>query len=334
MRKLLVAATLVTCGFLSPPSSAQTLPPNGWFDHVDACFGYNQVFRSSGLNSISTPAVAQRTSLTFSTLESSGKPSTRNLRVALWRQECANNPRFPILMMRFEEIRSPTTPQDRSGTPLRSVDIELIQDGKVTNAESFGSCSLDICRKDEDYIFEFDPSFSERGTIIVAQARDPNVLLRNAFQFRFRGTTQVVNFGGTIAGGEDMPMAGTLNGTYFDPARSGEGIMVDFFAMGTNQKGIFVSWYTYDDSGRGLWLVGNASLSPGATSVDVPMIVTEGGQFGPLFQASRVRRSAWGSINLRFPSCGSAVMRYTRAADGQSGQYRMSRLGQASDVRC
>lgn len=172
------------------------------------------------------------------------------------------------------------------------------------------------------------------ATLVVAQARDPNVLLRNPFQFRLRGTTQTATLGGGGGGTGDIPLAGRLNGTFFDPARSGEGIMIDFFDIGSSAKGVFVSWYTYDDAGNPMWLVGNTELAPNGTQVDIPLIVTTGGRFGPLFRADNIRRTPWGSMNIRFPTCNSAVLRYTRTQDGQTGTYNLSRLGPASGVSC
>lgn len=169
---------------------------------------------------------------------------------------------------------------------------------------------------------------------MVPLARDPNVLLRNSFQFRLRGTTQTVTLGGDGGGNGDIALGGRLNGTYFDPARSGEGIMVDFFDIGSSRKGVFLSWFTFDDAGNLLWLVGNTEVAPNGTQVDIPVIVTTGGRFGPLFRAENIRRTGWGTVNLRFPTCSSAVLRYTRTSDGQTGQYAMSRVGLASGVSC
>ena len=219
-------------------------------------------------------------------------------------------------------------------TNINNRDVELIQNGVVTHSELVGICGgmERFCFGLAQGVWEFE-RLSSAGTMVIAQPRDPNVLLRNPFQFRLRGTTQTVTLGGSGGGSTDRPLAGGLNGTYFDPARSGEGIMVDFFDAGA-ERGVFVSWYTYDDAGNALWLTGNNVFPAGAAQVDVPLIVTTGGRFGPLFNAGNIRRAGWGTVTLRFPTCSSAVMNYRRLQDGQTGQYTMVRLGPASGVSC
>ena len=170
--------------------------------------------------------------------------------------------------------------------------------------------------------------------MVVAQPRDPSLLFRNGFQFRLRDSSATVTIPATGSGGSgDLPLAGRLNGTYFDSARSGEGVLVDFFDAGSD-KGVFLSWYTYDDTGNQMWLVGNATLAPGATTVDVPMIVTRGARFGPSFRPGDVQRIGWGTVTLRFPNCTTAVMNYRRVQDGQTGGFTLGRLGLASGVSC
>ena len=328
MNKLISAAALVVAGFLSTSVQSQTAPPNGWSSHVAGCFASDPSFSEPqrGFERLPTPSTAQRIETTFAS-----SIGARRVRMAVWRQDCANNPAFPVLMVRFEQVRDPQG-GFRLPVLLQSREVELIQGGTVTHAEAIGTCAAATCFSSA-HPYDEESAFAFRATMVVAQARDPSVLLRNGFQFRLSGTTQAVTIGGTNGGGGDLPMAGRLNGTYFDPARSGEGILVDFFDAGAN-KGVFVSWYTFDDAGNALWLVGNATLAPNGTQVDVPLIVTTGGRFGPLFNPTNIRRTGWGTVNLRFPNCSTAVMRYTRTSDGQTGQYTMSRLGPASGVSC
>lgn len=334
MHRLISSAALVVAGLLSTAALAQTSPPNGWDAHRNGCFAADATFSdpNRGFERLPTPSNADRA--TVSIPQAIGEPIV--IRFAAWRQDCPNNPAFPFLMVRFESITrvlgSPGTTPTPFGLTVANRDIELIQGGTTTFAEAVAICASAACETAQ-FPFQGDDQRPALSTVLVTNARDPNVLFRNGFQFRLRGTTQAVSIGGTTGGGGDLPMAGLLNGTYFDPARSGEGILVDFFDAGAN-KGVFVSWYTFDDAGNPLWLVGNATLAPNGTQVDVPLIVTRGGRFGPLFNAANVTRTGWGTVNLRFPNCSTAVMRYTRTSDGQTGQYTMSRLGPASGVNC
>ena len=329
MHKMISAAALVVAGLLSPAVNAQTAPPNGWDAHIAACFASDPTFSNPtrGFERLPTPAGAQRLETTYAS-----STGGRRLRMAIWRQDCANNPAFPILMVRFEQIRE-TQLGLLASVILQNRDVELIQGGTTTHAEVIGYCAASVCLGSANSFYD-ESELAAGATMIVAQARDPNVLLRNGFQFRLRGTTQAVTIGGTGGGSGDRTMTGALNGMYFDPARSGEGIMVDFFDIGSTQKGVFVSWYTYDDAGNNVWVVGNTVLAPNATQVDVPIIVTSGGRFGPLLRPENIQRAGWGTVNLRFPNCSTAVMRYTRTSDGQTGQYTMGRVGPPSGVSC
>ena len=320
MNKLISTAALVVAGLLSTHVTAQNAPPNGWDAHVRGCFAFDPTFSDNGrgFERLPTPTGAQRINTTV---------AGQQARVAVWLQECPNNPTFPILMVRFELLQI-------GAIVLQNRDFELIQAGVTTFAEEPGFCASAFCRavslpiNDERFQIQF-------ATWAIAQPRDSSLLLRNTFQFRFRGTTQTVTLGGSGGGATgDQTLAGRLNGTYFDPARSGEGIMIDFFDIGSSTRGVFVSWYTYDEAGNPMWLVGNTELAPNGTQVDIPLIVTTGGRFGPLFRADNIRRTPWGSMNIRFPTCNSAMLRYQRTQDGQTGTYNMVRLGPGSGVSC
>jgi len=321
MKSLIYVTVLAVAGFFSPFSLAQTSPPNGWNAHLLGCFAADPTFANSsrGFERLATPANAQRVT---TTVNYSG--FNQQLGLAVWRQDCPNNPLFPVLMVRFETISG-------GAISLQNRDVELVQGATTTIAESIGHCSACLLQTSPFFPETERASFA---TMVVAEPRDPSLLFRNGFQFRFRGSSATVSIPATGSGGTgDLPLAGRLNGTYFDSARSGEGVLVDFFDAGSN-KGVFLSWYTYDDVGNQMWLVGNATLAPGATTVDVPMIVTRGARFGPSFRPGDVQRIGWGTVTLRFPNCTTAVMNYRRVQDGQTGGFSLGRLGLASGVSC
>ncbi len=325
MHKRILAAALLLLLLVPSWGFAQNTPPIGLV--LDCLAPYPESsFR--GADALPTPASAQRIDVNLRRLGQFGQEFIVNARVAAWRLECANHPLFPVLVLRFERIRSQFLPDMPGTDTLWLDDIEIVQGETVSNAR--------VSRQSTERVAEFGSGSGpgNRGTLLVTHARDPHVLLRSGFKFRFRGTTPTVTFQGRADRNGDLYVAGILNGTYFDPSRSGEGIMVDFFDIGSSQKGVFISWYTYDDAGNPLWLVGNSTLAANVTQADVPMIVTRGGRFGPLFRASDVTRSPWGSVNLRFPNCSTAVMRYARASDGQTGQYTMSRVAPPDGVSC
>ncbi len=126
-------------------------------------------------------------------------------------------------------------------------------------------------------------------------------------------------------------LSARLGGTWFDPARDGEGVLLDFFRAG-DQLIAFVSWYAYE-GGQQRYLVGNAGYVAGDRSVRVPLIATGGAQFGAAFRPGDVTRTAWGEATLHFADCRSLRMAWTRA-DGVAGTLNLIRAGVADGVDC
>lgn len=129
-----------------------------------------------------------------------------------------------------------------------------------------------------------------------------------------------------------IPISGAQSGSWYDPARNGEGLLLEVGRTGT-QRTLVASWYTYRD-GRQMWLVGSAPLAEGASSVSVPMVVTRGASFGLAFRPGDVVAEAWGTLQLRFPSCGQLTMDYAQSG-GESGTLTMQRILDGIDgLRC
>jgi len=126
-------------------------------------------------------------------------------------------------------------------------------------------------------------------------------------------------------------LSARLGGTWFDPARDGEGVLLDFFRFG-EQLVAFVSWYTYE-GGQQRYLVGNAGYAAGDRSVRLPLITTGGAQFGAAFRPGDVTRAAWGETTLSFADCRTLRMDWTRA-DGVAGTLNLMRAGVADGVDC
>lgn len=127
------------------------------------------------------------------------------------------------------------------------------------------------------------------------------------------------------------PISGNLSGAWFDPARSGEGVLIDIARVG-NRNVVFLAWFTYLN-GQQLWLAGNADFNAGATTITLPMASTRGTGFGNLFNSTQVIATQWGTISLEFRSCNELRLQYN--GGGQSGSLVYQRLvGNLIDVPC
>ena len=150
--------------------------------------------------------------------------------------------------------------------------------------------------------------------------------------FAYPSVNLVINTTGSGQGGAaGKPITGQLSGSWYDPARSGEGFFIDVSSV-SNRKVLVASWFTYV-GGTQQYLVGSADIPPGASSVDLSMVSTLGTGFGSAFNATQVQRLPWGNVRLNFISCNE--MRVSYNGNGQSGTLTQQRLvGTISDIGC
>ncbi|MEM9301809.1 MAG: hypothetical protein AAGE01_06845 [Pseudomonadota bacterium] len=116
-----------------------------------------------------------------------------------------------------------------------------------------------------------------------------------------------------IDGGEPPANAAVLfefSGTYFDPLRDGEGFQV---AIEEDGRTVIVTWYTYAD-GEPIWLIGAGTVSD--ARLDLTMTITEGADFGADFDPTRVIRTEWGALSIRFLDCNQFEATASPALDG------------------
>lgn len=92
-----------------------------------------------------------------------------------------------------------------------------------------------------------------------------------------------------------------LAGAWFDPATSGQGLSILWIPGDV----LTVSFFGYRNDGSNLWLLGvrQGPVTFGET-MTIPLDLNRGGRFGN-FTPSQVERVAWGTLTLRFDSCGS-----------------------------
>ena len=127
-------------------------------------------------------------------------------------------------------------------------------------------------------------------------------------------------------------LQGGMSGTYYDPQRSGEGVLADFGKIGDTPI-VFFTWYTYED-GQQRWLVGSAPFGSADTVTRVDLISTSGAQFGEAFRSSDVINQPWGSVAVTFPSCDQMQLTYQKAG-GESGSLTLERgLQRLADGQC
>jgi hypothetical protein len=93
------------------------------------------------------------------------------------------------------------------------------------------------------------------------------------------------------------------SGIYYDPARSGEGFLVQQFVINGSWL-TAVTWFTFDAAGNPMWLLGVGSVQGNSMSFQLQR--PTGTQFGDDFLASEVTRTPWGQATLEFDGCDRA----------------------------
>jgi serine protease AprX len=112
------------------------------------------------------------------------------------------------------------------------------------------------------------------------------------------------------------------SGAWFDPARSGEGWIVEALDAGRAA----LTWFSFDPAGRPTWLFGVGELDADGLRVE-RLQRLDGGRFGAAFDPAALRASDWGRLQLDFTGCDGGTLRYV-ANDPTwgSGEYRVQRL--------
>ena len=125
---------------------------------------------------------------------------------------------------------------------------------------------------------------------------------------------------------EQVAQQATVSGVWFDPARAGEGMLVDVLEDGQ----VSVYWYGYNDEtpAQQVWLYGVGTLNAQRLIID-PVYQPIGQGFGSRFNPDSVQRVDWGDFTIDFTLDNRATVRWRRAEGGfigSNGTWSLQRL--------
>jgi hypothetical protein len=123
---------------------------------------------------------------------------------------------------------------------------------------------------------------------------------------------------------------GGASGQWFNLSRDGEGIYFEIVDGGT----VSVAWFTYDMDGNQMWLSGAIDISDSATSVAIPVSVTDGPVFGPDYDPDDLNSELWGTLTLNFPDCDTGLLSYASSTGFGQDTISLIRLTDLEQVRC
>ncbi|MEE9423541.1 MAG: hypothetical protein V3V18_01015 [Methylococcales bacterium] len=103
------------------------------------------------------------------------------------------------------------------------------------------------------------------------------------------------------------PIQSATGGAWYNPDEDGHGFILNVSKLPEGQLTLLATWYTYDNQGNQMWLIGSAPFENGADSVSVPVIVTSGFSFGA---PADVSQQDWGILTFEFSSCTAGSVQY------------------------
>ena len=122
------------------------------------------------------------------------------------------------------------------------------------------------------------------------------------------------------------------SGVWFDPARSGEGYVLEIIST----DAATLTWFTYDDDGNQRWVFGGGNVvhsSTEGTYLDFPQLYdTSGGVFGEEFDPAQVDVKAVGSARIAFDDC--TLGQFSYDAYGASASVSIRRLASTMGLGC
>jgi len=128
-------------------------------------------------------------------------------------------------------------------------------------------------------------------------------------RFTYADLSRAVDGASCDGGGPPPPtftITAGITGSWYDRERDGEGYNIEIVGSSLDPQ-LLAYFYTYDDAGNQMWLVGQGPAN-GDTAV-VPVQVTSGAVYGDDFDKDDVVRQDWGTLTFTFSSCtaGSVV---------------------------
>lgn len=123
------------------------------------------------------------------------------------------------------------------------------------------------------------------------------------------------------------------SGSWFDPARAGEGFTLEILEDGS----AVVVWFTFPPAGstaRQSWILGQNGRVSANRIVFEDVYTARGARFGAAFDPAAVALTRWGRLEFTFSSCTQGTMAYQGAPGFGSGGHALQRLTTLDELDC
>lgn len=129
--------------------------------------------------------------------------------------------------------------------------------------------------------------------------------------------------------GAAAPIDAHASGNWYNPDQSGHGLQIEVLDLSQAA----VAWYTFDEQGNPLWLLGIGTIAGDTIRADLTAYA--GTAFPPDFDSDEIEGSGWGEIVFRRNGCNTATLEWTPSGDTyQPGQMPLQRLTRIDGTNC
>ncbi len=120
------------------------------------------------------------------------------------------------------------------------------------------------------------------------------------------------------------------SGAWYDPAQSGQGLVIEAIDGGGDSPGFAVGFYAYLD-GRPVWMTGAGPIEGDVATV--PLFIGSGPQFPPAYRPADLDLEPWGELRLEFTAPDRLEASWESALEGfANGSLSMRRLTSLADA--
>ena len=125
---------------------------------------------------------------------------------------------------------------------------------------------------------------------------------------------------------------GYMSGNWYDPAKNGQGLQLEF----TDQNNTMLAiWFVFGPDGGQNWIYAQGTYDLTKATVTLPAVIKTGARFPPLFKATDVQSTPWGSITLTFVDCDHGTLTWNSTLPGYAaGSMPLNRLTTIRGAKC
>jgi hypothetical protein len=165
-------------------------------------------------------------------------------------------------------------------------------------------------------------------TVSITWVADPSTLVPAAnspqtFQLTVGGDSNVAPGPFAISNG--------ITGNWYDPDEAGHGFSLEVLPGGT----LLAEWFVFAPNGGHDWVVATGPINGNIATLNAYRADGPGGLFPPLFDASALTESPWGTITFQFSDCDNGTVSWQSSIDGYgAGTLPIKRLTSPAGQHC